>query len=134
MSSVVHVAVGVLIDEADCVLLARRQKGSHLAGYWEFPGGKVEPGETVEAALMRELSEELGVTIGETAAMMTVNHDYGEKQVLLDVHRVLSWRGEPYGAEGQPIAWVSGSALGAFEVPEANADIMERVKSVLACA
>ena len=132
MPSVVHVAVGVLIDDANCVLLARRQKGTHLEGYWEFPGGKVEPGETFEAALARELSEELGVEIGETSPLMTVNHDYGEKQVLLDVHRVLSWTGEPHGAEGQPIAWVSASALDGYKVPEANAEIMVRVRSVLA--
>ena len=132
MASVIHVAVGVLIDDAHCVLLARRQKGTHLEGYWEFPGGKVESGETVEAALARELSEELGVEIGETSPLMTVNHDYGEKQVLLDVHRVLYWTGEPHGAEGQPIAWVSVPALDDYQVPEANAEIMVRVKSVLA--
>ena len=132
MPSVVHVAVGVLIDETNCVLLARRQKGTHLEGYWEFPGGKVESGETVEAALARELSEELGVEIGETAPLMTVNHDYGDKQVLLDVHHVRSWTGEPHGAEGQPIARVSLSTLDDYKVPEANAEIMVRVKSVLA--
>ena len=132
MPSVVHVAVGVLIDDANCVLLARRQKGTHLEGYWEFPGGKVEAGETVEAALARELSEELGVEIGEILPLMTVSHDYGEKQVLLDVHRVLSWTGEPHGAEGQPIAWVSASSLDDYKVPEANAEIMVRVKLVLA--
>ena len=131
MPSVVHVAVGVLIDDANCVLLARRQKGAHLEGYWEFPGGKVESGETVEAALARELSEELGVEIADLY-LMTVSHDYGEKQVLLDVHHVLSWKGEPHGAEGQPIAWVSTSALDDYKVPEANAEIMVRVKSVLA--
>ncbi|MEL0153328.1 MAG: 8-oxo-dGTP diphosphatase MutT [Halieaceae bacterium] len=132
MPRVIHVAVGVLIDETNSVFLARRQKGTHLEGYWEFPGGKVESGETVEAALARELSEELGVEIGETSPLMTVNHDYGEKQVLLDVHRVLSWMGEPHGAEGQPIAWVSEAALDDYKVPEANAEIMVRVKSVLA--
>jgi 8-oxo-dGTP diphosphatase len=132
MPRVIHVAVGVLIDETNSVLLARRQKGTHLEGYWEFPGGKVESGETVEAALVRELSEELGVEIGETSPLMTVNHDYGEKQVLLDVHRVLSWMGEPHGAEGQPIAWISKAALDDYKVPEANAEIMVRVKSVLA--
>ena len=132
MPSVIHVAVGVLIDDSNCVLLARRQKGTHLEGYWEFPGGKVESGETVEAALARELSEELGVEIDETSPLMTVSHDYGEKQVLLDVHRVRSWTGEPHGAEGQPIAWVSLSTLDDYKVPEANAEIMVRVKSVLA--
>ena len=99
MTRVIHVAVGVLIDDANCVLLARRPKGTHLEGYWEFPGGKVEAGETVVTALARELSEELGVAIAETLPVMTVSHDYGEKQVLLDVHRVLSWTGEPHGAE-----------------------------------
>ena len=131
MTHVIHVAVGVLIDEAESVLLARRQKGTHLEGYWEFPGGKVESDETVEAALARELREELGVEIGETAPLMTVNHDYGEKQVLLDVHNVLSWKGEPHGAEGQPIAWVSASALDEYRVPEANAEIMMSVKAML---
>ena len=131
MPSIIHVAVGVLIDNANRVLLARRQKGTHLEGYWEFPGGKVEPGENVETALARELREELGVEVGETSPMMAVNHDYGEKQVLLDVHRVLSWAREPHGAEGQPIAWVSQSALDDYKVPVANVEIMERVKSVL---
>ena len=91
MSQGIHVAVGVLIDDTGCVLLARRQKGTHLEGYWEFPGGKVEAGESIESALARELSEELGVSIDQALPFMTVNHDYGEKQVLLDVHRVLSW-------------------------------------------
>ena len=132
MADVIHVAVGVLIDDAHCVLLARRQKGAHLEGFWEFPGGKVESGETVEGALVRELSEELGVEVSETSPLMTVNHDYGQKRVLLDVHRVMSWTGEPHGAEGQPIAWVSASALDDYKVPEANAEIMVRVKLVLA--
>ena len=132
VSKCIHVAVGVLIDDTSCVLLARRQKGTHLEGYWEFPGGKVEAGESVESALARELSEELGVSIGQTLPLMTVNHDYGEKKVLLDVHRVLSWSGEPHGAEGQPIAWVSESVLDDYRVPEANAEIMKQVRLELA--
>jgi 8-oxo-dGTP diphosphatase len=93
MVSRIHVAVGVLIDSKDCVLLTRRLKGTHLAGYWEFPGGKVEAGESVHTALARELAEELGTRIGETVPLMTVNHDYGEKPVLLDVHQVKDWSG-----------------------------------------
>ena len=103
MSHVIHVAVGVLIDDKHCVLLARRLKGTHLAGFWEFPGGKVEAGETVKTALGRELLEELGITVDKTSPLLTVSHDYGEKQVLLDVHRVEAWSGEHFGAEGQPI-------------------------------
>ena len=132
MVSRIHVAVGVLIDSKDCVLLTRRLKGTHLAGYWEFPGGKVEAGESVHTALARELAEELGTRVGETVPLMTVNHDYGEKQVLLDVHQVKDWSGEPHGAEGQPLAWVDSGSLDEFQVPEANAEIMSRVKALLA--
>ena len=131
MASRIHVAVGVLIDAKDCVLLTRRLKGTHLAGYWEFPGGKVEAGESVQAALARELQEELGTKIGKTVPLMTVSHDYGEKQVLLDVHQVKDWDGEPHGAEGQPLAWVDAASLNEFQVPEANAEIMSRVKALL---
>ena len=131
MASRIHVAVGVLIDAKDCVLLTRRLKGTHLAGYWEFPGGKVEAGESVQTALARELQEELGTKIGKTVPLMTVSHDYGEKQVLLDVHQVKDWDGEPQGAEGQPLAWVDAASLNEFQVPEANAEIMSRVKALL---
>ena len=131
MASRIHVAVGVLIDTKDCVLLTRRLKGTHLAGYWEFPGGKVEAGESVQTALARELQEELGTKIGKTVPLMTVSHDYGEKQVLLDVHQVKDWDGEPHGAEGQPLAWVDAASLNEFQVPEANAEIMSRVKALL---
>ncbi len=131
MASRIHVAVGVLIDVKDCVLLTRRLKGTHLAGYWEFPGGKVEAGESVQTALARELQEELGTKIGKTVPLMTVSHDYGEKQVLLDVHQIKDWDGEPHGAEGQPLAWVDAASLNEFQVPEANAEIMSRVKALL---
>ena len=131
MSHIIHVAVGVLIDDKHCVLLARRLKGTHLEGFWEFPGGKVEPKETVQMALNRELREELGITVDKTSPLLTVSHDYGEKQVLLDVHRVETWSGEPFGAEGQPIAWVDAPSLGDFQVPDANAEIMARVAELL---
>jgi 8-oxo-dGTP diphosphatase len=131
MSHVIHVAVGVLIDDKHCVLLARRLKGTHLAGFWEFPGGKVEAGETVKTALGRELLEELGITVDKTSPLLTVSHDYGEKQVLLDVHRVEAWSGEPFGAEGQPIAWVDAPSLSDFQVPDANAEIMTRMAELL---
>ena len=131
MSPVIHVAVGVLIDDQHCVLLARRVKGTHLEGFWEFPGGKVEPKEAVQMALGRELREELGITVDKTSPLLTISHDYGEKQVLLDVHRIEAWSGEPFGAEGQPIAWVDAASLGDYPVPEANVEIMTRVAELL---
>jgi 8-oxo-dGTP diphosphatase len=85
----------------------------------------------VYTALARELEEELGTRIGDTSPLLTVTHDYGEKQVLLDVHRVKEWEGEPHGAEGQPLAWVDATSLDYFQVPEANAEIMTRVKALL---
>lgn len=132
MASPIHVAVGVLIDSKGFVLLTRRLKGAHLAGYWEFPGGKVKEGESVQAALARELEEELGTRIRETTPLMTVSHDYGEKPVLLDVHQVKDWSGEPHGAESQPLAWVNASSLDEFNMPEANVEIMLRIKALLA--
>ena len=132
IASPIHVAVGVLIDAKACVLLTRRPKGTHLAGYWEFPGGKVKAGESVHTALARELEEELGTRIGDTIPLITVSHDYGEKRVLLDVYQVKDWSGEPHGAEGQPLAWVDAGSLDEFQVPEANAEIMSRVKALLA--
>jgi 8-oxo-dGTP diphosphatase len=91
----------------------------------------VEAEETVKTALGRELREELGITVDKTSPLLTVSHDYGEKQVLLDVHRVEAWSGEPFGAEGQPIAWVDAPSLGDFQVPDANAEIMVRVAELL---
>ena len=132
MASRIHVAVGVLIDSKGCVLLTRRMTGTHLAGQWEFPGGKVEENESVQTALARELGEELGIQIGETVPLMVVSHDYGEEHVLLDVHQVKDWNGEPYGAEGQPLAWVDASSVDDFQVPEANRKIVSRVKALLA--
>jgi 8-oxo-dGTP diphosphatase len=85
----------------------------------------------VKMALDRELREELGITVDRTSPLLTISHDYGEKQVLLDVHRVEAWLGEPFGAEGQPIAWVDAHSLGDFQVPAANAEIMARVTELL---
>lgn len=132
MVSRIHVAVGVLIDSKGCVLLTRRSRGTHLAGYWEFPGGKLEAGESVQIALARELEEELGIRISETVPLMTVRHDYGDKQVLLDVQQVKDWTGEPHGAEGQPLAWVDAHSIDEFQVPDANAEIVSWVKALLA--
>ncbi len=123
----VHVAVGVLIDEAGRVLITRRADDAHQGGLWEFPGGKVEAFETVQDALARELQEELGVVIGASSPFMEIRHDYGDKSVLLDIHKVKDWRGEPRGLEGQPLAWVLPAALEDFEFPDANVAIVEKL-------
>ena len=100
-----HVVAGVLSDAQGRVLLAQRPAGKHSAGLWEFPGGKIEPGETAHAALRRELHEEIGVDIGAIEPLIGVPWDFGEKSILLDVYRVLDFAGAPHGREGQVLAW-----------------------------
>jgi 8-oxo-dGTP diphosphatase len=124
---VVTVAVGILIDPQGRVLITRRAPQTHQGGLWEFPGGKVEPGETIVDALARELKEELGVTVLISEPFMTLEHDYGDQCVCLAVHRVTSWRGEPSGMEGQPLAWQQPANLTDWPFPAANQPILTRL-------
>ena len=122
--ALVHVAVGVILDGDHNVLITRRAAHAHQGGLWEFPGGKVETGETLIAALTRELCEELGIVIGRTSALLQVRHDYGDKAVLLDVHVVWEFSGEPCPMENQPMAWVAPQELIRYAFPEANQPIV----------
>jgi 8-oxo-dGTP diphosphatase len=101
----VDVAVGVMIRPDGRFLLTSRPEGKVYAGYWEFPGGKVEPGESIEAALRRELHEELGITIGESEAWKEELVDYPHALVRLHFRKVFRWRGEFQMREGQAMAW-----------------------------
>jgi 8-oxo-dGTP diphosphatase len=103
--SPVDVAVGVLIGADGRFLLTSRPHGKVYAGHWEFPGGKLEPGETVEQALRRELHEELGITIGAARPWRTTLHDYPHARVRLHFCKVLEWRGAFEMREGQQMAW-----------------------------
>jgi 8-oxo-dGTP diphosphatase len=124
----VHVAAAVIRDGSGQILIARRADTQHQGGLWEFPGGKVEADESVEAALARELHEELGIVVGATRPLIKVRHDYPDKQVLLDVWEVSAFTGEPHGAEGQPLAWVSPRDLSDYEFPAANQPIVAAAK------
>jgi 8-oxo-dGTP diphosphatase len=95
---------------------------------WEFPGGKVEPTESGAQALARELAEELGVEVLDSEPFMQVEHDYGDKSVLLDIYRVKRWVNEPRGCEGQPLAWVMPEALDDYAFPAANQPIVLRLQ------
>ena len=103
----VDVAVGVLIDDDGRFLITSRPAGKVYAGHWEFPGGKVEPGESVEAALQRELHEELGITIGHAEAWKTLLHDYPHALVRLHFCKVYAWSGAFEMREAQQMAWQS---------------------------
>jgi 8-oxo-dGTP diphosphatase len=103
--SVTEVAVGVLVQPDGRYLLAQRPPGKPYEGYWEFPGGKLEIGETVETALARELHEELGIVVEECHRWHTLEHDYPHAYVRLYFCKVTRWRGEPHGREGQAFSW-----------------------------
>ncbi|HSW13716.1 MAG TPA: Nudix family hydrolase [Solimonas sp.] len=103
----IRVACGVLTDAAGRVLLAQRPVGKIAAGYWEFPGGKIEPGETPRHALDRELQEELGVQVREARPLIRFRHEYSNRTVLLDTWLVSGFDGEPHGREEQALAWLT---------------------------
>ena len=126
-AKVVHVAVGVIL-RGQQVLLALRSSKQHQGGKWEFPGGKVEKGETVAAALKRELQEEVAIDVAESCAFMQLEYAYPEKTVLLDIYLVTGFDGEPEGREGQPLRWVDIAGLGNIEFPDANQPIVERIQ------
>lgn len=123
-----HVAVAVIIVQ-DKVLLAQRPKHLHKGGYWEFPGGKVEAGEKVEDALVREIEEELGIVPIKFKPLIEVSYDYPEKNVLLDVWLVSDYFNVPEGREQQLIRWVEKNAIDTFQFPEANQPIVEKLLS-----
>ncbi len=134
---VLHVAVGVIRNKKNQVLLSRRPSNVHQADMWEFPGGKLEPGETVRQALSRELNEELALTVKSAKPLIKIYHDYEEHSVLLDVWQVGSWdmglvdcddqQGQQ-GQEGQKIEWVDISSLGDRDFPAANKAIIKAVQ------
>lgn len=126
----VHVAVGVICDGNGCVLIAKRGKHQHLADLWEFPGGKVEDNESVSEALVRELNEELDLIVTAYKPFLTINHDYGDVAVLLDIWLVSEFNGEASGREGQVIKWAKISDLQQFDFPEANLEIVEALQRI----
>ncbi|MDG2089577.1 MAG: 8-oxo-dGTP diphosphatase MutT [Gammaproteobacteria bacterium] len=124
MSSLVHVVVGIIRNIQGEVLIALRDQKKHQGGLWEFPGGKVEAGESVIEALKRELQEELGLELISSFPLLEVEHNYGDKLVRLDVWEVESFQGAASGKEGQPIKWVELEELQNYQFPEANIEIV----------
>ncbi len=125
MSRKVHVAAGVILNNSNEVLLALRPQHKHQGGLWEFPGGKVEPGEPVQTALARELLEELNLVVEHAEPLLVTEHDYGDKQVMLDVWTVRHFSGTPEGREGQQLRWVKLTDLSDYQFPRANVIIVE---------
>ncbi len=129
-----YVAAVAMIDDYGRVLLAKRPPGKAMAGLWEFPGGKVEPGERPRAALARELSEELAVeaSLSDLWPYAIASHAYADFQLLMPLLLCRRWSGDPHPREGQRIAWATAKALARFPMPAADAPLVEELSPLLA--
>lgn len=124
---VIEVAAGLVLHEGR-YLIARRKPEVHLGGFWEFPGGKREPGETLEACLQRELLEELNIHIGLPVPFQIVRHEYAEKIVELHFFRCRIERGQATAVDCAEIRWVWPHELGDFEFPPADRPVIETLQ------
>jgi 8-oxo-dGTP diphosphatase len=127
VAKLLHVAVGVIVNADGKILIAKRPLSAHQGGLWEFPGGKVDAGETIERALVRELHEELAIDVLASQPLIQIRHHYPDKSVLLDVHKITQFLGTPIGNEGQPIQWVDAKELNNFAFPAANRPIISAI-------
>ncbi|MGH6815813.1 MAG: 8-oxo-dGTP diphosphatase MutT [Hyphomicrobiaceae bacterium] len=127
------VAAAALVDRDNRVLIARRPPGKEMAGLWEFPGGKVRSGETPEAALTRELAEELAIEVCETclAPFAFASHGYAAFHLLMPLYLCRTWVGDVMAREGQEIAWVRASRLGERPMPPADLPLIPMLRDLL---
>jgi 8-oxo-dGTP diphosphatase len=132
-TKLVFVVACALIDTDNRVLIAQRPEGKQLAGLWEFPGGKLEPGERPEPALIRELHEELGIVVQETclAPLTFASHAYESFHLLMPLYICRRWEGTPTGREGQPLAWVRANKLRDYPMPPADIPLISHLTDLL---
>ncbi|HVS76706.1 MAG TPA: 8-oxo-dGTP diphosphatase MutT [Steroidobacteraceae bacterium] len=114
------VVAAAIFDASGRILIAERPAGKHMAGRWEFPGGKVAPGESEQAALARELEEELGIEVSAARPMMRLTHRYPDREVELSLWVVERYRGEPRPLDGQRLKWVERAGLPGEDILEAD--------------
>ena len=122
----IHVTAGIVLRDGQ-VFLTKRAQTAHQGGKWEFPGGKVEQGESIEQALVRELDEEIGIKVTTATPFMTICHDYPEKKVILDFALVSRFEGEPSGCEGQQFDWFDIGAIAELDFPDANQAVVNKL-------
>ncbi len=128
MSNIVHIAVAVIVNKNNEVCISLRHKNVHQGDLWEFPGGKVEQGETIEQALTREIKEELNLEIKQSRPLITINHNYHDKAVCLHVRKVMLYQGEAISLEGQRVKWLPVFRLSADDFPAANLALIKAVQ------
>ena len=125
-----EVAAGILRDAEGRVLITERLGGGPFHGMWEFPGGKIAPDENAEQALARELAEELGIELRNTAHFMHLDHDYPDRSVSIDFFLVSSWINVPRGLEGQQLRWVQAKLLGEHDLLPADMPVIEALRGL----
>lgn len=124
----IHVTAGLIYKDGD-ILIAKRPPGYHLAGLWEFPGGKQEPDETLEECLEREIKEELDIAIRVDRLLITVRHEYEKKIISLHAFECTHMQGDPKGLDGQEIKWIKTSDLQQYEFPPPDEEVIRLLNS-----
>jgi len=128
MAPPIHVVAAAIHDAEGRILIAKRPDHVHKGGLWEFPGGKLEAGESVEQGLARELNEELGIHPTVTEPLISITHHYLECSIKLDIHRVTAFDGVAFGREGQPIRWVQPEEMQLDQFPEADRPVINALR------
>lgn len=121
------ISIAIVQNEHKKLLISRRQKGQHLAGKWEFPGGKVEQGEALEIAMLRELKEEVGLTATQYSLFDSLSFQYDEVHLSLHFYLVTAYQGEAASLEGQQIKWVTAAELSQYDFPKANLTVINKL-------
>ena len=129
---IVYVAAAAIINQDGSILLAKRPEGKSMAGLWEFPGGKIESGETPERALVRELAEELAITVSEDSLepITFASHAYESFHLFMPLYAVKRWVGTPRPTEGQKLAWVAPQDLHSYPAPAADIPLFDVLSAV----
>ena len=122
-----QISVGIIRNAEGEIYITQRAADAHMANKWEFPGGKIEEGETAEQAVIRELQEEVGITVTTLQQFDKLEYQFPDRHITLWFWLVDSWEGAPWGKEGQPGRWIAQQDLVADEFPPANAPIIEKL-------
>ena len=121
------ISIAIVQNEHKKLLISRRQKGQHLAGKWEFPGGKVEQNEALEVAMLRELKEEVGLTATKYSLFDSLNFQYDDVDLSLHFYLVTEYKGQATSLEGQQIKWITAAELTQYDFPKANLTVINKL-------